>query len=93
MIGNNINNSIEIDVLIEKLEEAKRNGVTEITDISLDVRTDTYIYGGNRICGIGLWPDGEKKCIFVPFSEFSKRIKEGVELRKGSAYGRKCSGI
>ena len=92
-MNKNIHDRIEIDVLIAKLEEAKQNGVTEITDISLDVRTDTYIYGDNRICGIGFWHDGEKKCIFVPFSKFSKRIKEGVELRKGSAYGRKCTGI
>lgn len=83
--------AVEIDDLIKELQKAKERGITNITDISTDIRTRTYIYGGDRICGIGFWNDREKGCIFVPFTKYSEKIKAGAELRKGSPYGMKCT--
>ncbi len=88
-----LHDTVEIDDLIKELKKAKERGMTKITDVSTDVRTRTYIYGGDRICGIGFLNDGEKEYIFVPFSTYSEKIKSGVELRRGSSYGRECTNI
>ena len=88
-----LHDTVEIDDLIKKLQSAKERGITKITAISTDVRTSTYIYGEEQICGIGFWNNKEKVCIFVPFTKYSEKIKNGSELRKGSAYGRLCSDI
>ncbi len=92
-MSDRLHDIVEIDDLIKELEKAKERGITKITDVSTDVRTRTYIYGEDRICGIGFWNDEEKECIFVPFSKYSEKIKGGVELRRGSAYGRECTNI
>lgn len=86
-----LHDAVEIDDLIKELQKAKERGITKITNIETDVRTDIYIYGGNRICGIGFWSEQKEGCIFVPFSKYSERIKNGASLRKGSSYGRECT--
>jgi len=92
-MSDKLHDTVEIDDLIKELQKAKKRGITNITDISTDVRTSTYIYGGDRICRIGFWNGQEKGCIFVPFTKYSEKIKAGVELRKGSSYGRECTNI
>ncbi len=92
-MSDRLHDIVEIDDLIKELEKAKERGITKITDVLMDVRTSTYIYGEDRICGIGFWNDEEKGCIFVPFSKYSEKIKSGVELRRGSAYGKECTNI
>lgn len=88
-MGNKWKGIIVIDDLINTLQKAKDDGLKYITDISTDVRMNTYIYGGDRICGIGLWCDDRKSCVFVPFREYSEKIKSGSEIRKGNPYGKK----
>lgn len=92
-MSDKLHDTVEIDDLIKELQKAKQRGITNITDISTDVRTSTYIYGGDRICGIGFWNEQEKGCIFVPFTKYSEKIKSGAVLRKGSSYGRECTNI
>lgn len=74
-MSDKLHDTVEIDDLIKELQKAKKRGITNITDISTDVRTSTYIYGGDRICGIGFWNGQEKGCIFVPFTKYKEEIK------------------